>query len=395
MKNIRLESLSFAGYRSFAARSPVAPDRKLESMRLAPVTVLLGKNNSGKSTAAKFIHHALLALGSEGKSPLPMAGGKATYGTIFRDVQHGGNFFNPLDISVHLVSDDNEKLEYDAQLIQLGDLNYDAPPSMNSCAVNGKALDLDEVVFDGLLPASPEFDEWRRCSKRLLDLSCHIPPIRDAIKRSYELAPISAIFDVPTSNHVVAQMLAHNSSLRSSVGLWMEQNLDGWRLDSSQVLDAFQLQVKRSGREVNLADAGQGIQQVLPVIALCHWRQQQTVQEPFVDIVEQPELHLHDAAHAALGDLLYSAVAGQPGNIVIETHSEAIVLRLRRRIAEGLIEPHEVAIYYVEDTGEGSKIIPINVDSTGEVEWWPEGVFSESFVEVKAIRAAQREQEQS
>src|ERR1035438_9868898 len=29
-------------------------------------------------------------------------------------------------------------------------------------------------------------------------------------------------------------------------------------------------------------------------------------------------------------------------------------------------------------------------NSGGEVDWWPEGVFSEAFLEVKAIRRAQR-----
>jgi predicted ATPase len=49
-----------------------------------------------------------------------------------------------------------------------------------------------------------------------------------------------------------------------------------------------------------------------------------------------------------------------------------------------------VAIVYVQDEGDGSRIKPIPVAADGEVEWWPEGVFSESFAEVKAIRRAQR-----
>ncbi len=75
--------------------------------------------------------------------------------------------------------------------------------------------------------------------------------------------------------------------------------------------------------------------------------------------------------------------------MVVETHSESVVLRIRRRIAEGL-SPDKVALVYVEDAGEGSRLRPIPVRPDGEVEWWPEGVFSEAFVEVKAIRRAQR-----
>src|ERR1035438_3125539 len=103
---MRLYSLGFAGYRSFAARSPAAPDRPLERLELAPLTVLLGKNNSGKSTVARLLHHVLVALGAKGNDPFPMKGTRHAYGTTFRDVQHGGNFFNPLDLEIAFTSDD-------------------------------------------------------------------------------------------------------------------------------------------------------------------------------------------------------------------------------------------------------------------------------------------------
>ena len=156
-----------------------------------------------------------------------------------------------------------------------------------------------------------------------------------------------------------------------------------------QSLDIFKLVARRAHREANLADAGQGIQQFLPVAALCCYRKLARGCRTFLDIIEQPELHLHDAAHAPVGDLLLSAVDDSNGNILVETHSESLVLRVRRRVAEGL-NPRQVAIYFVEDTGEGSRIRRIPLNESGEVDWWPEGVFSEAFMEVKAIRQAQR-----
>lgn len=109
----------------------------------------------------------------------------------------------------------------------------------------------------------------------------------------------------------------------------------------------------------------------------------------WLDVIEQPELHLHDAAHAPLGDLLLDATA-RPGCVMlVETHSEALLLRVRRRVAEGL-PPERVALYYVEATGASSSLRRIPLLPNGEVEGWPAGVFSESFEEVKAIRRAQR-----
>jgi predicted ATPase len=87
---------------------------------------------------------------------------------------------------------------------------------------------------------------------------------------------------------------------------------------------------------------------------------------------------------------MLSAVLADRGTMVVETHSESLVLRVRRRIAEGKVSPDHVALVYVEDIGEGSTLRPITLQPDGGVEWWPEGVFSESFVEVKAISRAQR-----
>jgi len=49
-----------------------------------------------------------------------------------------------------------------------------------------------------------------------------------------------------------------------------------------------------------------------------------------------------------------------------------------------------VALYFVEVTDHGSQLRQVQMDSDGEVDWWPEGVFEEDFQEVAAIRRAQR-----
>ena len=77
------------------------------------------------------------------------------------------------------------------------------------------------------------------------------------------------------------------------------------------------------------------------------------------------------------------------GRILVETHSESLVLRVRRRVAEGL-SPDQVSIVFVEDLGDRSVVRNVRLDQNGDVDWWPDGVFSEAFVEVKAIRRAQR-----
>jgi hypothetical protein len=385
---MRLHSLAFAGYRSFAARSPAAPERPLERLQLAPLTILLGKNNSGKSTVARLFHHVLLALGADGNDPFPMKSARRQYGTGFRDIQYCGNFFNPVDLELEFASDDGSQMTLVSQLIQPGELAGDRPPVLQKSILNGQQNPaLDRVR--GLMPDVEATESLRPQARRLLDMSCHLQPVRDSIRSSYGIRATSPL-TLPEDDDSVAQILYADSELRAAVGVWMANNLDGWRVDAKQSLDFFQLVARRGGRETNIADSGQGIQQLLPVATLCCLRKLAPAGgQPFLDVIEQPELHLHDAAHAPLGDLLLSAVTEPKGTILVETHSESLVLRVRRRVAEGL-SPDVVAIVYVEDMGEGSRLRRIQLDQRGEVDWWPEGVFSESFLEVKAIRRAQR-----
>jgi hypothetical protein len=386
---MRLRSLAFAGYRSFAARSPSAPERLLQRLRLAPLTILLGKNNSGKSTVGRLLHHVLLAMGADGSNPFPLSDHRWTFGSSFRAVQHDEVFFNPLDLEISCTTEGGMERTASWQLVSRGDLAAEDLPVLSSSKLNGSDTQSDR--FRGLLPATEEANPLRMEARQLLSESGRLGPLREPIQSQYKIR--STLEELPPeTTEAMAQLLYADKELCSAVGAWTAANLDGWRVDVKQTLDSFQLIARRAGRESNLADAGQGIQQVLPVATLCSWRALGRGGRTFLDVVEQPELHLHDAAHAPIGDLLLSSVERSEGSLVVETHSESIVLRVRRRIAEGL-DPARVAIFYVEDRGDGSQIREIGLRQDGEVAWWPEGVFSEAYEESKAIRRAQRQRD--
>jgi len=89
-------------------------------------------------------------------------------------------------------------------------------------------------------------------------------------------------------------------------------------------------------------------------------------------------------------DLYIAASARENACFIIETHSENFVLRLRRRIAEGL-DPARVKLYWInDDTRPGSQVDEILIHENGDVSNWPSSVFSEDFEEVRKIREAQR-----
>jgi predicted ATPase len=116
---------------------------------------------------------------------------------------------------------------------------------------------------------------------------------------------------------------------------------------------------------------------------------------PSIMSVQQPELHLHPALQCDLGDYLLSACGNSPKTILLETHSEHLILRLLRRIREtsqGLIPnenceirctPDDLAVLYVDQASDGIRVSNLRVDEQGRfIDEWPEGFFEEGFNEI-------------
>ena len=77
--------------------------------------------------------------------------------------------------------------------------------------------------------------------------------------------------------------------------------------------------------------------------------------------------------------------------MIIETHSEMVLLRARRRIAEGRLPAKSVLVYWVQtEPGRGSILRKITINESGQVDNWPDGVFIEDYDEIMAIRRANR-----
>jgi predicted ATPase len=135
---------------------------------------------------------------------------------------------------------------------------------------------------------------------------------------------------------------------------------------------------------VSLRDSGAGIAQVLPLIVAVRLAQAR----PSLFCIEQPELHLHPRAHVAIAELLLECVTRRPSTrLLVETHSDVLVLRVRRAIAAGELEPRDVRIYFVdEDSVEGSRVQEIELDERATPRWWPKDVFGEPQREYLELR---------
>jgi hypothetical protein len=143
------------------------------------------------------------------------------------------------------------------------------------------------------------------------------------------------------------------------------------------------LQVAPKGPEVLLTDVGFGVSQILPVITLLYY-----VPEGSTVILEQPEIHLHPLAQAGLADLVISAAQNRKLQIIVESHSEHFLLRLQRRIAEGLLPPKDAALYFCRNEQGESELERLSVDMFGTIENWPENFFGDALGEATAAELA-------
>ena len=145
---------------------------------------------------------------------------------------------------------------------------------------------------------------------------------------------------------------------------------------------------ERNGAEVAPQDVGNGVTQVIPVIAGVMAPGNNTL------AIEQPELHLHPAIQCRLADVFVRALhSGQERLFLLESHSEHLMLRLMRRIretSEGVHEnehlalrPEDLSVVYVEVIPGGVKMTVLPLTEDGDFSRnWPAGFFEDRAAEL-------------
>lgn len=197
-----------------------------------------------------------------------------------------------------------------------------------------------------------------------------IAPIRTRPERVYG-APTET-YD-PTGNHIpfILDKLLQNPASRDAKvvldaisrfgdesGLFSRVRV---RRLGSKLGDPFQLMVNVGGKERNVIDVGYGVSQALPIII-------QTALSSNKDtiLIQQPEVHLHPRAQAALGNFFARLVRAGRRRVVIETHSDYIIDRIRLEVAQGH-PASDVAIIFLERKKLDSIPHVINLDENGNV----------------------------
>jgi len=231
-----------------------------------------------------------------------------------------------------------------------------------------------------------------------LDKTFYLGPLRETPKRDYLWAR-SRPSDVGLRGEkaidaiLAATDAGETRNLKSRSHLKPFQEMIAYWLKEMGLIESFQvaeiakgsnrwqarLTTRPSASSVLLTDVGFGVSQVLPVITLLQY-----VPENSTVILEQPEIHLHPLAQAALADVIIQAAMHRNVQVILESHSEHILLRLQRRIAEEKIAASDVKLYFCDAPKGVSTLNPLEVDLLGNIRNWPDKFMGDAFGEVAA-----------
>ena len=366
-----IEQIKFKNFKIF---------KNWQTLEIKPITILIGNNNSGKSAVAK-----LLVLIGESLKGKPITWqyqiGDDSFNTIdlgseFKDLVYERSTIGALELE--LFSSESKKVSYVINS-QYGILEY---------IENENNIDLSLHTFKGLLLDGQSIDGF--------DLTTdYIGAIR--VEPDYTFTYNNSNIDnigirgQNTYNILIDDFL-NDGELIKQVSKWYRENFENWDLEVKEEKlptgTIYQFAITSKSLEINIKQTGQGIHQILPLIVKSYLKGKSTR----LTIIEEPETHLHPAAHGVLAQRFAdSYLEDKNKKYLIETHSQNFVLRMRRLVAEGKLQPEDLAIYFVdfgEDINESS-LKKIDVDNLGGVDWWPQGVFGESVIEARAIYNAQ------
>lgn len=215
----------------------------------------------------------------------------------------------------------------------------------------------------------------------------YLGPLRSLPLRTYRLGAEAPIEVGHTGEHAPELLFRRQGGdAQAIVDRWLKTLGYGKLSFTSLGEEYFQMHLQQGSRpSVNIADSGMGFSQVLPLLM-----QTALAREGETVIAQQPEIHLNPAQQSLVTDFLVERAAANV-RVVIETHSEHVLLRLRRRVAEGELNAKDVAIYFVEGVPGGTALRRIELGELGEIDRsdWPDGFFEGQLKDSFALAAEQ------
>lgn len=401
-----INNITFNNYKIFNSEQTIV---------LAPLTILIGKNSSGKSALAKLPTLISESLSGAIDEPFSWENEGVLLGNDYSDLNYEKNTTGEFEFKLELKDqkflqikillrykattgykldiytwnyNDEFQVQYHSEEKQY---SINGSSTLYDCKFKGFLLK-EVIEYDGQPPILDDFyfEFDYVCSYRVEPKDINEDqPKEKSIKKvgidgkhAYEILINDAIYS--------------DGQLLNKISNWYKKVFENWEvnIDRDVFRNKFYFELKRDYPrpfKTSLENVGQGMSQILPLITKSFIKED----KPSLTIIEEPELHLHPSAHGDLAERFAESLIDTNKRYLIETHSENFILRLRRLIAENKYSYFTEAnlkiyyIYYDEDLNESS-LREVIVEGNGNVKNWPKGVFSESMDELLAMKNAQK-----
>ncbi|GIU31930.1 AAA family ATPase [Shewanella schlegeliana] len=394
----------------FAKNYKAFPDIELA---LKDVNLIIGRNGAGKSSLIRLFPLVLDSIINGEEDIICFEPLGIDLAANYSDLVFGHTSTKSMSLGLSFILDGKE-YSFITECIFHSDFKKIIPLSFNykteceeftfkNTLIEGNVYTLNgdrevELEFSGLIPISKRINDTdvRECltpldvfRNEIVDgYLSYIGPFRRKMERVYPNRFISGI-NVGSEGQNTPYIISNydqkeNYEFIDSVNEWMRCKLENTEIKIIRDQHSFTINIIKNGISSNIVDHGIGFTQLLPLIISKFARI--ASDNNGMEIVEQPELHMHPSMCGSIIDLYLMNL--DEGNInILETHSKETILRLRRRIAEDksckLMD--RVQVVYVDQNESGSNIDLIRVLEDGSCSWWPEGVFEEAYEDIIAI----------
>jgi hypothetical protein len=371
-----------------------------ETLPLRPLTLLYGRNNSGKSALCRALAMIGSSVGEDAGSALAVPSEVLRDGS-FTDLAwqgEAGDYSFELGLRWpdgelrdvrYTVDGGSGRPTYVKELV----LNDErGNPIWTGRAPPGRPLRRggqhggDEVQLTGLVPGSSSVGAIRLLSERMAALRGRvrwIEGVRVRPKRIVERSGQSPTH-LASNGSNAAQFLVERVELLEHVKRFYAELTPARELEVKEVLNlGHALTLSPSNRpsfRVDLVDTGEGMAQVLPVLVAATLAAEEG--SGSILAVEEPESHLHPDAQFVLANYFCRLAASEAApTLVLETHSRVFLLGVQLAVAEGRISPESVSLAWVDQDESGrSTITPVELSPSGHPRaGWPPAALGEDL----------------
>ncbi len=353
---------------------------ELLRLPLGALTLLSGTNASGKSSVLQslvLLHQTM--RDHEWSTRLMLNGSVAQLGTVYDvvDQVNGRDRFdiglNDPELSCHWVFAGNRRdMSLEVESVDVSGETSSSPAALRHL-----------LPIDAIEPA-------KLLAGRVRGLT-YVTAEREGPREVYPLGDQHEVSTVgPEGENAVSvlfrgrderisdDLIVHGAAptLLHQVEARLDSFFPGCALDVQQVpnANAVTLGVRNSPDTGFLRPihCGFGITQVLPIIVAVL-----SAGKDSMFLIENPEVHLHPAGQALMGQLL-ADVAHSGVQVIIETHSDHVLNGIRRSVKRGSLPHENVSIHFLRNRSHGAaQVLSPTLDRSGNIDAWPEGFFDQ------------------